>query len=374
MEDNSSSTQGISSRKRSKTDNSNKNPKKAKTLLDEVANKYAEFECPSTKMEVDEGDEEEEEENVISDFPVIQSSKQKLVDDFIEELLKDVESNATRVAHKTLSIEQCETEVRNQPKNASKWIQYMLLLLRAVQLDRMRVVFERAMTELGRNPGSDSDTARGKVLFVAISVEAGLLNAINLESALSKMFFHGAESSASRGQLEQNQLDRVTVMVDKLQAFGQLGTVRAVCDRLSDLCLFELAEQIAKSLVKGNKAQEPVDWLNLVKVRLRAGKTTEAREAEANAARLLRLALIPSFVCSVSQLELKFGDMERALKLLQEQIAAHPQRKDVHLAYVKALVECQRTREAKLASDKALSLVKNMKKEELDKILSIKSK
>uniref|UniRef100_A0A183TLL4 TPR_REGION domain-containing protein n=1 Tax=Schistocephalus solidus TaxID=70667 RepID=A0A183TLL4_SCHSO len=257
-------------------------------------------------------------------------------------------SNDTRLPLLT-SVEEFEVAVRNSPSNPRLWVLYAAYHQDRGQVCEARSVYERALKLSHTLPAVQATTFTSTLLLAALNFE------IRVQQQ--------ADSASDRqSQPPASQLSGVIVQINQL---NRDVLTRKAIEALSVAGLHAHAEDLARKMVKSNAANADC-WLALIKARFRAGKLILAREAQRNAARLLRVVHLPHFATisasvlledktqsgqisqrTCARLEFEFGDVDRAMSLFDEQLAAHPGRKALYTGYVSLLLAAGKTDEAR---------------------------
>ncbi|VDM31041.1 unnamed protein product [Hydatigera taeniaeformis] len=228
------------------------------------------------------------------------------------------------------SVEEYEVAIRNSPQNPHLWTLYAAHHQAAGDIDRARTVLQRALD----SPSSNIDGADGFTGSILIS-------SLRLESSVVAAASVGVErrvGSAPAAPL----LDAVIARIEQLDR--EVVTRRAISD-LSTAGLHSYAENMAKKFVRHHSAL-PEAWLTLVRARFRSGNVAGAREAQRNAGQTLRLSQLLQFATGCARLEFEFGDVDRAIKLIEEQLAAHPHKRLIYINYIQLLMSAGKSAEA----------------------------
>ncbi|CDS42957.2 NADP dependent isocitrate dehydrogenase [Echinococcus multilocularis] len=236
------------------------------------------------------------------------------------------------------SVEEYEVAVRNSPQNAHLWTLYAVHHQAAGDVERARTVLQRALD----SPAASADNAGGFTGTI-------LLSSLRLESSVATAACVGVERSVGSTPTAP-LLDAVIAHIEQLDR--EAVTRRAV-SVLSTAGLHSYAENMAKKFVRQHSAL-PEAWQTLVRARFRAGNVTGAREAQRNAGQTLRLSQLLQFAVGCARLEFEFGDVDRAIKLVEEQLVAHPQKKVVYVNYIQLLMSAGKSAEAELVRENAL--------------------
>uniref|UniRef100_A0A0X3Q7M7 S1 motif domain-containing protein n=1 Tax=Schistocephalus solidus TaxID=70667 RepID=A0A0X3Q7M7_SCHSO len=261
-------------------------------------------------------------------------------------------SNDTRLPLLT-SVEEFEVAVRNSPSNPRLWVLYAAYHQDRGQVCEARSVYERALKLSHTLPAVQATTFTSTLLLAALNFE------IRVQQQ--------ADSASDRqSQPPASQLSGVIVQINQL---NRDVLTRKAIEALSVAGLHAHAEDLARKMVKSNAANADC-WLALIKARFRAGKLILAREAQRNAARLLRVVHLPHFAVGCARLEFEFGDVDRAMSLFDEQLAAHPGRKALYTGYVSLLLAAGKTDEARNVISRALEKLPPKDHESLSKLLS----
>ncbi|VDD79873.1 unnamed protein product [Mesocestoides corti] len=328
--------------------------------------KYLPPQSPSPSLSDDDDDQDE---CTVSGAPGEESTsgvRERAIDQGVTSLLTSMESesrlaaiaqattdgDSTQKLPRLSSVEEFEVAVRNSPGNARLWTLYAAHHLSAGNVAKARSVLQRAM-----------ETGERAVLSTAGPAEAAnftgslLQAALNLEIAVD-------DGGCEGGKDKLAELEAVISRIDQLDK--ETFTKKAV-DTLSTAGLHSQAEGLAKKLVKRHSLN-PDAWLVLVRARLRAGNVVAAREAQRNAGRILRLAQIPHFALGSARLEFEFGDVDRAINLVEEQLAASPRRKSIYVSYLKLLLSAGRTSDAESVRARALKNLSEKDQEAINKL------
>ncbi|VDL18403.1 unnamed protein product [Hymenolepis diminuta] len=224
------------------------------------------------------------------------------------------------------TVEEFEVAVRNAPQNARLWSLYAAHYQAAGDLNRARVVLRRALNSpTASNLGSEE--------FVSNL----LLASLRLEST--------AALSVGVSQVNEEGKKNLDEVIRRIEQIDKGDLVSKAVSLLSNVGLHERADALAKKFVKGHSLVSEA-WLNLVRARFRAGNVVGAREAQRNAGQILNMSQVPQFALGCAQLEYAFGDFDRAVKLMEEQIAVHPQRKSLYTSYIRLLLQAAKRKEA----------------------------
>uniref|UniRef100_A0A0R3TCV1 TPR_REGION domain-containing protein n=1 Tax=Rodentolepis nana TaxID=102285 RepID=A0A0R3TCV1_RODNA len=224
------------------------------------------------------------------------------------------------------TVEEFEVAVRNAPQNARLWSLYAAHYQAAGDLNRARGVLRRALNSpFASNLGSEEFV--GNVLLASLRLESTAALAVGLSQVTEE------------GKRNLEEAIRRIEQIDKLDLIGK------AIGLLSTMGLHEQADALSRKFVKRH-SMVPDAWLNLVRARFRAGNVAGAREAQRNAGQTLNMSQIPQFAIGCARLEYTFGDFGRAVKLMEEQIAAHPQRKSLYTSYIRLLLQAAKRKEA----------------------------
>ncbi|KAL7064474.1 hypothetical protein AAHC03_05325 [Spirometra sp. Aus1] len=252
------------------------------------------------------------------------------------------------------SVEEFEVAVRNSPSNPRLWVLYAAYHQDRGQVCEARAVYERALKLSHTLPAVQATTFTSTLLLAAL----------NAEIRIQQQQADSAGDCQSRPLA--SQLPAVIVQISQLNR--EVLTRKAI-ETLSVAGLHAYAEDLARKLVKSNAANADC-WLALIKARFRAGKLALAREAQRNAARLLRVVHLPHFAVGCARLEFEFGDVDRAMSLFDEQLAAHPGRKALYTGYVSLLLAAGKVDEARHVIDRALEKLPRKDHESVSKFFS----
>ncbi|VDP98186.1 unnamed protein product, partial [Trichobilharzia regenti] len=201
--------------------------------------------------------------------------------------------------------EEFELAVRNAPSNEVCWIAYMTHVLSSFPHQKC----------------TNSDVNKG-VINARVIAERGLKSISN--SAGVNQLVKQSRLLTSYLIMEAKELERLTSLQKQQQYHMSSSSVTS----MSDLVL-ERAEDLARRQIKSSPGD--VDrWLSLIKVRFRAANVEAAREAQRNAASVLKASLLPQLAVGVARIEFEFGDVDRGIRLLQEQLNVHPKRKQLY--------------------------------------------
>ncbi|CAH8554441.1 unnamed protein product [Schistosoma rodhaini] len=261
------------------------------------------------------------------------------------------------------TTEEFELAVRNMPSNEFCWIAYMTHILSS-KVDHQSVsgslnkgvIDARAIVERGlraiSNSTSNQLTKQSRLLTSYLIMEAKELERL---TCLQKQQQYHLSSSTSMSDLVieiNHQSKRVSQLLTQLLNLNQAPFIRKAIDTLSDIGHHTRAEELARRQVKS--CPNDVDhWLSLIRVRFRAGNVEAAREAQRNSASLLKSSLLPQLAIGVARIEFEYGDVDRAIRLLQEQLTVHPKRKLLYEECIKLLIMNGKMKEARTVQQQA---------------------
>nr|CAX82662.1 putative DnaJ (Hsp40) homolog, subfamily C, member 2 [Schistosoma japonicum] len=263
------------------------------------------------------------------------------------------------------TTEEFELAVRNMPSNEACWIAYMTHLLSGKIGQQTNnsglnkgVIEARAIAERGLRAISNSASNNLLVKQSSLLISYLIMEAKELErlTCLQKQQqYHLSSSSISVSDLVMeinNQSKRVSQLLTQLLNLDQAPFIRRAIDTLSDIGHHTRAEELARRQIKSH----PVDvdhWLSLIKARFRAGNVEAAREAQRNAASLLKSSILPQLAIGVARIEFDYGDIDRGIRLLQEQLTIHPKRKLLYEECIKLLLLNNKIKEARTIQQQA---------------------
>lgn len=258
------------------------------------------------------------------------------------------------------TTEEYELAVRNAPSSAACWTAYMTHILagndQITTLHEARTIAERGLRAIINTPDlepGEQETQQARLLLFYLIMEAK-----ELERCTQQKETHTLYRIGSDPVLELNdQANRVSQILSRLVNLDQAEFTRKAIETMTDIGQFERAEDLARRLIKS--CPQDVDrWLSLVKVRFRAGRVAAAREAQRNAASIVRSTQLPRLLTSAARLEFEFGDVDRSLSLLREQLAAHPKQHQIYEELIKLLLLAGKKSEARSLEEKAKELLK----------------
>ncbi|CAH8850191.1 unnamed protein product [Trichobilharzia szidati] len=262
--------------------------------------------------------------------------------------------------------EEFELAVRNAPSNEVCWIAYMTHVLSSCTHQKCtnsdlnkgvinaRVIAERGLKSISNSPGVNQLVKQSRLLTSYLIMEAKELE--RLTTIQKQQQYHMSASSVTSMSdlvLEvNNQSKRVSQLLTQLLNLDQAPFIRRAIDTLSDIGHHTRAEDLARRQIKSSPGD--VDrWLSLIKVRFRAANVEAAREAQRNAASVLKASLLPQLAVGVARIEFEFGDVDRGIRLLQEQLNVHPKRKQLYEECIKLLMVNGKLKEARLIQQQA---------------------
>ncbi|KAK4471696.1 hypothetical protein MN116_005100 [Schistosoma mekongi] len=264
------------------------------------------------------------------------------------------------------TTEEFELAVRNMPSNEACWIAYMTHLLSG-KIDQQTnnsglnkgVIEARAVAERGLRAISNSASNNLLVKQSSLLISYLIMEAKELErlTCLQKQQQYHLSSSSSISVSDlvmeiNHQSKRVSQLLTQLLNLDQAPFIRRAIDTLSDIGHHTRAEELARRQIKSH----PLDvdhWLSLIRVRFRAGNVEAAREAQRNAASLLKSSLLPQLAIGVARIEFDYGDVDRGIRLLQEQLTVHPKRKLLYEECIKLLLLNNKIKEARTIQQQA---------------------
>ncbi|CDI96548.1 programmed cell death protein 11 [Echinococcus multilocularis] len=189
------------------------------------------------------------------------------------------------------SVEEYEVAVRNSPQNAHLWTLYAVHHQAAGDVERARTVLQRALD----SPAASADNAGGFTGTI-------LLSSLRLESSVATAACVGVERSVGSTPTAP-LLDAVIAHIEQLDR--EAVTRRAV------------------------------SVLSTAGLHSRSTATLD------------NLCVSHNFFNSLcARLEFEFGDVDRAIKLVEEQLVAHPQKKVVYVNYIQLLMSAGKSAEA----------------------------
>ncbi|KAL5960513.1 hypothetical protein TSMEX_011744 [Taenia solium] len=236
------------------------------------------------------------------------------------------------------SVEEYEVAVRNSPQNAHLWTLYATHHQAAGDVARARTVLQRALD----SPAACADNANGFKGNI-------LLSSLRLESSVAAAASVGVERRV--GSIPATPL--LDAVIARIEQLDREAITRRAISVLSTTGLHSCAENMAKKFVRHHSVLLEA-WLTLVRARFRAGNVTGAREAQRNAGQTLRLSQLLQFAVGCARLEFEFGDVDRAIKLVEEQLVAHPQKKLIYINYIQLLMSAGKSVEAESVREAAL--------------------
>ncbi|CAH8496136.1 unnamed protein product [Schistosoma turkestanicum] len=262
------------------------------------------------------------------------------------------------------TTEEFELAVRNMPSNEVCWIAYMTHVLSSKAGHQSvssgsskgvidaRAIADRGLRAISNSTGNNQLVKQSRLLTSYLIMEAKELERL---SCLQKQQQYHLSSSTSMSDLviEINQQSkRVSQLLTQLLNLNQAPFIRKAIDTLSDIGHHTRAEELARRQIKSSP--NDVDhWLSLIRVRFRAGNTEAAREAQRNAASLLKLSFLPQLAIGVARIEFEYGDVDRGIRLLQEQLTVHPKRKLLYEECIKLLLMNDKIKEARTVQQQA---------------------
>ncbi|CAH8549506.1 unnamed protein product [Heterobilharzia americana] len=279
------------------------------------------------------------------------------------------------------TTEEFELAVRNMPSNEACWVAYMTHILsskigqesiRSFPNKRVidaRAIAERGLRAISNSTGINQLVKQSRLLTSYLIMEAKELE--RLTCLQKEQRYHLSSSfapSMSDLVIEINhQSKRVSQLLTQLLNLDQAPFIRRAIDTLSDIGHHTRAEELARRQIKSCPGD--VDrWLSLVRVRFRAANVEAAREAQRNAASLLKSSLLPQLAIGVARIEFEYGDVDRGIHLLQEQLSVHSKRKTLYEECIKLLLMNDKLKEARLIQQQA---EKNLKPSQYTSINAI---
>ncbi|CAI2728607.1 unnamed protein product [Schistosoma spindalis] len=262
------------------------------------------------------------------------------------------------------STEEFELAVRNMPSNEFCWIAYMTHVLSS-KVDHQsinsslnkgvidaRAIVERGLRAISNSTSNNQLTKQSRLLTSYLIMEAKELERL---TCLQKQQQYHMSSSTSMSDIVieiNHQSKRVSQLLTQLLNLNQAPFIRKAIDTLSDIGHHTRAEELARRQIKS--CPNDVDhWLSLIRVRFRAGNVEAAREAQRNSASLLKSSLLPQLAIGVARIEFEYGDVDRGIRLLQEQLTVHPKRKLLYEECIKLLIMNGKTKEARTVQQQA---------------------
>ncbi|THD20936.1 rRNA biogenesis protein RRP5 [Fasciola hepatica] len=258
------------------------------------------------------------------------------------------------------TTEEFELTVRNAPSNSACWTAYMTHILAGnsgpTALSEARTIAERGLRAIGSMPDlepGEQEMQQARLLLFYLIMEAKELERCTQQKETHTLYHLGTDPA-----LELNdQANRVSQVLSRLVNLDQAEFTRRAIETMADIGQFERAEDLARRLIKSC----PLDvdrWLSLIKVRFRAGRVAAAREAQRNAVGIVRSTQLPRLLTSAARLEFEFGDVDRSLSLLREQLSAHPKQHLIYEELIKILFLAGKKSEARCVEEQAKERVK----------------
>ncbi|VDK39989.1 unnamed protein product [Taenia asiatica] len=308
--------------------------------IGDIRDRYADFLSPLATEQEQHSLQNESKDIEMGDFcqePVAVASSSPLTSVENESRLAEV-AEATMLSNEgphplphISSVEEYEVAVRNSPQNAHLWTLYAAHHQAAGDAARARTVLQRALD----SPAAcaNANGFKGNIL----------LSSLRLESSVAAAASVGVERRV--GSISATPL--LDAVIARIEQLDREAVTRRAISVLSTTGLHSCAENMAKKFVRHHSASLEA-WLTLVRARFRAGNVTGAREAQRNAGQTLRLSQLLQFAVGCARLEFEFGDVDRAIKLVEEQLVAHPQKKLIYINYIQLLMSAGKSVEAEI--------------------------
>ncbi|KAL5109761.1 hypothetical protein TcWFU_000971 [Taenia crassiceps] len=316
------------------------------TIVD-IKDRYADFLSPLPAERDQQSMQNKEKDTEMEDLcqePVAAASSSLLASLENEKRLAEVAGatmlpgNAAHPPLRISSVEEYEVAVRNSPQNAHLWTLYAAHHQAAGDVARARTVLQRALD----SPAACADNADGFTGSI-------LLSSLRLESSVAA----AASTPVDRRVGFTPTTPLLDAAIVRIEHLDREAVTRRAISVLSTVGLHSYAENMAKKFVRHHSAL-PEAWLTLVRARFRAGNVIGAREAQRNAGQILRLSQLLQFAMGCARLEFEFGDVDRAIKLVEEQLVAHPQKRIIYINYIQLLMSAGKSSEAELVREDAL--------------------
>lgn len=205
------------------------------------------------------------------------------------------------------SAEDFERMILGEPNSSAIWIRYMAFRLSLLQIDKARAIAERALDTIDMT----KELERVNIWMSYINLEAnfggssgGSSNPLMKAAAVFRVF--------------DRAVKRVTDVLDLyLQVFASL--------RESEL---EIAEEVMKRAMRNFKSSKEI-WIAAGSAKFEKGDSSGARKLLERALLSLSKRDHVSVIMKFSQLEYRYGTVERARTVFESLIGNYPKRLDV---------------------------------------------
>ncbi|NP_001122095.1 programmed cell death 11 L homeolog [Xenopus laevis] len=196
--------------------------------------------------------------------------------------------------------------VISSPDSSILWLQYMAFHLHATEIEKARVVAERALKTISFREEQEK-----------LNVWVALLNLENM---------YGTEESLTKA------FERAVQYNEPLKVFQQLADIYIKSEK------FKQAEDLYNTMLKRFRQEKSV-WIKFATFLLKQGQGDGTHKLLQRALKSLPEKDHVDVISKFAQLEFQLGDTERAKALFESTLSSYPKRTDLWSVYIDMMVK-----------------------------------
>ncbi|XP_067909300.1 protein RRP5 homolog isoform X2 [Heterodontus francisci] len=224
----------------------------------------------------------------------------------VEKELAKVERQLMDPSRQPQTADDFDRLVLSSPNSSIVWMQYMAFHLHATEIEKARVVAERALKTISFREEQEK-----------LNIWVALLNLENLygtEESLMKVF------------------ERAVQYNEPLKVFQQLASVYTKSEK------YKQADSLYNTMLKRFR-QESTVWLSYATFLLKQGRADCTNALLQRALKCLPQKQHVDLIAKFAQLEFRLGDIERAKAMFENTLSSYPKRTDLWSVYIDMMVK-----------------------------------
>nr|XP_056705709.1 protein RRP5 homolog [Euleptes europaea] len=254
---------------------------------------------------------EEDEEDIQSTTKKQTRKNKELEKQRAEKELSKLEAALMDPARQPQSADDFDRLVLGNPDSSILWMQYMAFHLQATEIEKARVVAERALKTISFREEQEK-----------LNVWVALLNLENMygtEEALMKVF------------------ERAIQYNEPLKVFQQLADIYADSDK------YKQADDLYNTMLKRFRQEKSV-WVKYSTFLLKRGLVEAAHRLLPRSLKCLPDKEHVDVISKLAQLEFRIGDPEHGKAIFENTLSTYPKRTDIWSIYIDMLIKhgCQK--------------------------------
>lgn len=217
------------------------------------------------------------------------------------------------------------------PQNSMLWVSYMAFHLRATEVEKARVVAERALKIIDFH----EEKEKWNVWAALLNLETRFGNNDSLTKAIENAAQHN---------------DPLKVNFHMVSTYERMGK-------------FEEAEKLCEKIVRKFKRNKSA-WILYISHLMQRGKRAEVNEVFKRCLQSLEKKVHLEIISKYAQLEYKCGDAEQGRILFENALSNYPKRADLWSVYIDMLMKVDKLEDAREVFERVITLnlsTKNMR-------------